>query len=70
MSLGVSENEIKVTVLEGHPARELLSYAEIHLIDLVIIGTHGRTGIDKLLIGGVADKVIRSSKVPVLVVRG
>jgi nucleotide-binding universal stress UspA family protein len=69
VSLGVSENEIKVTVLEGHPARELLSYAETHLIDLVIIGTHGRTGIDKLLIGGIADKIIRSSKVPVLVVR-
>jgi len=68
-SLGISENAIKVTVLEGHPARELLSYVDTHLIDLVVIGTHGRKGIDRLLIGGIADKVIRSSKVPVLIVR-
>lgn len=68
-SLGIRENAIKVTVLEGYPAKELLSYAETHFIDLLIIGTHGRTGIDKLLIGGIADKVIRSSKVPVLLVR-
>ncbi len=69
-SLGINENAIKVVVLEGHPESELLSYAESHAIDLVVIGTHGRKGIDRLLIGSVADKVTRSSKVPVLLVRG
>jgi nucleotide-binding universal stress UspA family protein len=69
-SFGISENAIKVVVLEGHPASELLSYSESHAIDLVVIGTHGRKGIDRLLIGSVADKVTRSSKVPILLVRG
>ena len=68
-SLGVKENLIITAVLDGHPAEELDNYAATHDVDLIIIGSHGRKGLDRLLIGSVADKVIRGAKVPVLVIR-
>jgi len=55
---------------QGHPSDEMNNYADTHNVDLIIIGTPVRTGLDRLLIGSVADKVIRMSTVPVLVVRG
>jgi Universal stress protein UspA and related nucleotide-binding proteins len=68
-SLGVNEDRIVTAVLDGHPAEELDIYADSQDIDLVVIGTHGRKGLNRLLIGSVADKVVRGAKVPVLVVR-
>jgi Universal stress protein UspA and related nucleotide-binding proteins len=68
-SRGVNEDRIVTVVLDGHPAEELEMYADSQDIDLVVIGTHGRKGLDRLLIGSVADKVIRGAKVPVLIVR-
>jgi nucleotide-binding universal stress UspA family protein len=56
-------------VLVGIPASELIEYVDEHDIDLVVIGTHGRSGLDRLLLGSVAERVIRSSSAPVLVVR-
>ena len=55
-------------LLEGHPAEELDAYARGHAIDLIVVGTHGRKGLDRLLIGSVTDKVIRTASVPVMVV--
>jgi nucleotide-binding universal stress UspA family protein len=68
-SRGVNEDRIVTTVLDGHPAEEIDKYAGSQDIDLVVIGSHGRKGLDRLLIGSVADKVVRGSKVPVLIVR-
>ena len=68
-SRGVNEDRIVTTVLDGHPAEELDKYAGSHDIDLIVIGSHGRKGLDRLLIGSVADKVVRGAKVPVLIVR-
>jgi nucleotide-binding universal stress UspA family protein len=68
-SRGVIEDRIVTTVLDGHPAEEIDKYAGSQDIDLVVIGSHGRKGLDRLLIGSVADKVVRGSKVPVLIVR-
>jgi nucleotide-binding universal stress UspA family protein len=68
-SRGVNEDRIVTTVLDGHPAEELDKYAGDHDIDLIIIGSHGRKGLDRLLIGSVADKVVRGAKVPVLIIR-
>jgi nucleotide-binding universal stress UspA family protein len=68
-SRGVNEDRIVTTVLDGHPAEEIDKYAVSHDINLVVIGSHGRKGLDRLLIGSVADKVVRGSKVPVLIVR-
>jgi nucleotide-binding universal stress UspA family protein len=68
-SLGVTENLIVTAVLDGHPAEELDTYAASHDVDLIVIGSHGRRGLDRLLIGSVADKVVRGAKVPVLIIR-
>ena len=69
ISYGVNKVAVTTAVLEGHPSSELNTYAENNAVDLIVIGTHGRKGLDRLLIGSVADKVIREAKVPVLVVR-
>ena len=64
----VAEASIIDVLLEGHPAEELDAYARGHAIDLIVVGTHGRKGLDRLLIGSVTDKVIRTASVPVMVV--
>lgn len=53
----------------GVPHREILRYVGDHGIDLVVVGTHGRTGLDRLLLGSVAEKVVRLCEVPVMTVR-
>jgi nucleotide-binding universal stress UspA family protein len=47
----------------------ILSYVENDGVDLVVVGTHGRTGLDRYVIGSVAEKLVRSAPVPVLTVR-
>ena len=67
---GVAEDSMKEALLEGHPSEEIGAYVENHAINLVIIGGHRRTSLDRLLIGSVTDKVVRTAKVPVLIVPG
>ena len=55
-------------VRTGTPHREILDYVEEHDVDLVVMGTHGRTGLDRYLLGSVTEKVVRLSDVPVLTV--
>ncbi len=55
-------------VLEGNPGEEIISYAEKEGLSIIIMGTVGRTGLDRFLLGSVADKVVRNSKTPVLTV--
>lgn len=56
-------------VREGDPGREILSLAqEIHA-DLIVMGTHGRTGLGRLLVGSVAEQVLRKAVCPVLTVK-
>jgi nucleotide-binding universal stress UspA family protein len=57
------------TMLEGSPSHEIVSYAEREGCDLICMGTHGRGGLNRLLLGSVAERVVRSSEVPVLTVR-
>jgi nucleotide-binding universal stress UspA family protein len=52
----------------GDPADEILRYAGLHGIDLIVVGTHGRTGVNRMLLGSVAERVIRGARCPVLVV--
>lgn len=54
-------------VAEGHPAEEIIKASKDH--DLVVMGTHGRSGLEHLLMGSVTEKVIRHAPIPVLVVR-
>jgi len=62
--------EVESVILRGSPAEEIIGFAERNNIDLIVMGTLGRTGIKGYLIGSVAEKVVRHSKKPVLVVRG
>ncbi|MCU4751108.1 universal stress protein [Halobacteria archaeon AArc-curdl1] len=57
---------IDSSVRSGSPATEILEYAGEHGVDLIVCGTHGRTGIRRLVTGSVAGRVIRDAKVPVL----
>lgn len=56
-------------VIEGGPSREIVAYAERTGADLIVMGTHGRGGLNRLLLGSVAERVVRSSPIPVLTVR-
>lgn len=62
--------EIESKLLEGHPGHEIIDFAENNGIDLIVMGTHGKSGLDRFLLGSVAEKVTRNSHVPVMVVRG
>lgn len=56
------------TVREGRPAGEILAYADEHDVDLIVVGTHGRTGIQQVLVGSVALEVVRDARRPVCTV--
>jgi nucleotide-binding universal stress UspA family protein len=56
----------KVKVVLGDAAEEILKYIQAENIDLVVMGTHGRKGLDRFLFGSVAEKVVKMSPVPVL----
>ena len=53
----------------GHPSLEIIRYAKDHEIDIIVMGTHGRTGVGHMLMGSVAEKVVRKAPCPVLTVR-
>jgi len=56
------------TIREGTPHKQILDYARTNDIDMIIMGTHGRTGLKRALIGSVAEKTVRNSPVPVMMV--
>jgi universal stress protein A len=62
--------EVPVTVAAtgGDPAEENLRYARREPIDLIVVGTHGRTGVSRAILGSVAERVVRGAPCPVLVV--
>ena len=64
------EREIATTaaVRRGNPHDDILSYAEDHDIDVIVMGTHGRTGVKRALLGSVTENVVRHSEIPVLTV--
>ncbi len=56
-------------VLIGYAAEEIVTKAESENVDLIIMGTHGRKGLDRLLFGSVAENVIKNAQQPVLTIR-
>lgn len=60
---------IQVSVAGGSPYRQILKYIDDREIDLVVMGTHGRRGVDRYLLGSVTEKVVRTADCPVLTVR-
>lgn len=61
--------EVVTVITDGPPSREIVEYADVERCDLIVMGTHGRGGLNRLLLGSVAERVVRSSNVPVLTVR-
>ncbi len=61
---------IETMIIEGRPAEDIIKLAEDSKMDVIVMGSIGKTGIEKFLLGSVAEKVVRGSKVPVLVVHG
>lgn len=60
---------VETTLLEGSPSQKIVEYAEEEDCDIIVMGTHGRSGVDRLLLGSVAERVVRTSSVPVLTIR-
>ncbi|WP_265109934.1 universal stress protein [Halosolutus halophilus] len=60
---------IETEVVVGRPSREIVRYADEHDIDRVVMGSHGRDGASRVLLGSVAETVVRRAPVPVTVVR-
>jgi nucleotide-binding universal stress UspA family protein len=60
---------VQTKLLMGPPAGEITDYARTEQFDLIAIGTHGRTGLSRFLLGSVAEKVVRTAPCPVLSVR-
>lgn len=60
---------VRTLVRTGVPYREIVATAVDERADLIVMGTHGRGGVDRVLLGSVADRVIRQAPCPVLAVR-
>lgn len=63
------DGSITTETVVGDPAREIVDYAEEHGIDHIVVGSHGRTGASRVLLGSVAERVVRLAPVPVTIVR-
>jgi len=63
------EAELEIETVTGDPAREVVEYATEHDVDHIVLGSHGRTGRERLLLGSVSENVVRRSPATVTVVR-
>ncbi|MDI9395980.1 MAG: universal stress protein [Euryarchaeota archaeon] len=61
--------EVETRVLKGHPAEKIINFAEDNNIDMIIVGSLGKGRYERAVLGSVSDKIIRYSKIPVLVFR-
>lgn len=61
---------VKTTVITGRPAQSIIEHAASEGCDLIVMGTHGRTGLSHVVMGSVAERVLRRAPCPVLTVRG
>jgi len=61
--------DAELFVVPGHPAEDIVQFAEAHAVDLIVIPTHGLNAMDRLLVGSVADKVVRRSSCSVLILQ-
>ena len=60
---------LETVILEGKPAAEIVKYAGEKRIDLIVIGTQGKRGIERILLGSVAESIIRAAPCKILVVK-
>jgi nucleotide-binding universal stress UspA family protein len=69
MAKKIKEVEVKTALIEGTPHTEIVRYAREHKIDLIVLATHGRTGLSHMLIGSVAEKVVQMAPCPVITIK-
>ena len=60
--------KVESAVLEGNPAEEIVDFAEEQKVDMIVVGSLGKSGYEQFAIGSVSSKVLRNAKVPVLIV--
>lgn len=60
---------VVTAVWRGVPDEEILAYADGNDVDMIVMGTHGREGIDRMLVGSVTETIVRNAEVPVVTVR-
>lgn len=65
----VEDVPVETELEDGSPARTIIEYADEEECDVIVMGTHGRSGVDRLLLGSVAERVVRRSPTPVLTYR-
>ena len=61
--------EVETTVLTGQPAHTIVEHARARGFDLIVMGTHGRTGLSHMFVGSVAERVVRKAPCPVMTLR-
>ncbi|WP_435346284.1 universal stress protein [Haloarchaeobius sp. HRN-SO-5] len=66
---GDDDVDVTTEVRHGVPQEEILDYADEHDVDMIVMGTHGRTGVGRTLVGSVTERVVRRATVPVVTVR-
>jgi nucleotide-binding universal stress UspA family protein len=63
-----SDLSVRTALLHGRPARQIVEYARAHDVGLIVLGTHGRTGVSRAILGSVAEAVVRLAPCLVLTV--
>jgi nucleotide-binding universal stress UspA family protein len=66
---GLGAGVVRTEKVAGEPAAEIVAFARDHGVDLLVLGTHGRTGLEHALMGSIAERVVRKAHCPVLTVR-
>ncbi|SDC56051.1 universal stress protein [Natrinema hispanicum] len=61
--------DVVTAVEQGVPHEEIIAYADDHDIDMIVMGTQGRTGLDRVLVGSVTERIVRMADIPVVTVR-
>ena len=61
--------DVESILLSGNPSAEIVKFAKEETIDLIVMATHGRSGVEHLLMGSVAEKILRKSPCPVMTVK-
>lgn len=61
-------NELEKFMPEGNPREDIIKMAETLEVDLIVLGTHGHTGLRRILVDSVAENIVRHSAIPVMVV--
>jgi len=62
--------EVEFVIKERHPAEKILDFAEKQDVDMIVVGSSGKTDAERFVLGSASEKVVRNAKVPVLVVHG